>query len=59
MGGTPHDGLCGEVPPERSIFFRLQEYERVGILLDEVYKRERALIAASAASVAVVKKKKN
>ena len=39
--------------------FRLQEYERVGISLDEVYKRESALIAALAASVAVLKEKKN
>ena len=28
---TSYDGLYGEVPPERSIFFRLQVYERVGI----------------------------
>ena len=59
MGGTPYDGVYGEVPPERSIFFRLQEYERVGISLDEVYKRASALIAALAASVAVLKEKKN
>ena len=59
MGGTPYDGLYGEVPPEGSIFFRLQEYERVGISLDEVYKRASALIAALAASVAVLKEKKN
>ena len=45
MAGTPYDGLYGEVPPERSIFFRLQVYERVGISLDEVYKRVSALIA--------------
>ena len=32
-GGTPYDGLYGEAPPERGIFFRLQVYERVGILL--------------------------
>ena len=38
-GGTPYDGLYGEAPPERGIFFRLQVYERVGILLVEVYKR--------------------
>ena len=59
MGGTPYDGVYGEVPPERNIFFRLQEYERVGISLDEVYKRASALIAALAASVAVLKEKKN
>ena len=23
-GGTPYDGLYGEAPPERAIFFRLQ-----------------------------------
>ena len=38
-GGTPHDGLYREAPPERGIFFRLHEYERVGILLVEVYKK--------------------
>ena len=37
--GTPYDGLCGEAPPERGTFFRLQVYERVGISLVEVYKR--------------------
>ena len=26
--GTPCDGLYGEAPPERGIFFRLQVYER-------------------------------
>ena len=38
-GGTTYDGLYREAPPERGIFFRLQVYERVGILLIEVYKR--------------------
>ena len=38
-GGNPYDGPYGEAPPERGIFFRLQVYERVGILLVEVYKR--------------------
>ena len=57
VGGTHYDGLYGEVPPERSIFFRLQVYERVGISLDEVHKRASALIAALAASLAVLKKK--
>ena len=28
-GGTPYNGLYGEAPPERGIFFRLQVYERV------------------------------
>ena len=40
-GGTPYDGLYGEAPPERGIFFRLQVYERVGILLVEVYESGR------------------
>ena len=57
-GGTHYDGLYGEVPPERSIFFRLQVYERVGISLDEVYKRASALIAALAASLVVLKEKR-
>ena len=38
-GGTPYDGLYGEAPPKMSTFFRLQVYERVGILLVEVYER--------------------
>ena len=38
-GGTPHNGLYGEAPPERDIFFRLQVYERVGNLPGEVYKK--------------------
>ena len=38
-GGTPYDCLYGEIPPERDIFSRPQVYERVGILLVEVYKR--------------------
>ena len=29
--GTPYNGLCGEAPPERDTFFRLQVYERVWI----------------------------
>ena len=29
-GDTPCDGLYGEAPPERGIFFRLQVYKRVG-----------------------------
>jgi len=37
--GTPYYGLYREALPERGTFFRLQVYERVGILLDEVYKR--------------------
>ena len=38
-GGTPYDDLCGEAQPKRGMFFRLQVYKRVGILLVEVYKR--------------------
>ena len=38
-GDTPYNGLYGEAPPERGIFFRLQVYERVGISPVEVYKR--------------------
>ena len=38
-GGTRLDGLYGEAPPERSTFFRLQVYERVGISLVELYKK--------------------
>ena len=30
-GGTPYNGLYGEASPERSTFFRIQVYERVGI----------------------------
>ena len=58
VGGTPYDGLYGEAPPERGIFFRLQVYERVGISLDEVYERASALIAALAASLSVLKEKR-
>ena len=35
-GETPYDGIYGEVPSERGIFFRLQVYYRVGISLVEV-----------------------
>ena len=38
-GATPYNGLYGRAPPERGTFFRLQVYERVGILLFEVYER--------------------
>ena len=57
-GGTPYDGLYREAPPERGIFFRLQVYERVGISLVEVYERASVLIAALAASLAVLKEKR-
>ena len=35
-GGTPHNGLYGEAPPEGGTFFRFQVYERVGISRVEV-----------------------
>ena len=38
-GSTPYNGLYGEAPPERGIFFRLPVYERVGISLVDVCKR--------------------
>ena len=37
-GGTSYNGPYGEAPPERVTFFSLQVYERVGILLVEVYE---------------------
>ena len=41
MGGgrTPSNSLYEEGPPERGTFFRLQVYDRVEILLFEVYGR--------------------
>ena len=38
-GGHSLKCLYGEAPPERGTLFRLQVYERVGILIAEVYKR--------------------
>ena len=38
-GDILYSGLYGEAPPERGTFIRLQVYERVEILLVEVYKR--------------------
>ena len=38
-GVLPITGPYEEAPPERGTFFRLQVYERVEILLVEVYKR--------------------
>ena len=35
-GDTPYDGLYGEAPSERGIFFTIQVCERVGISLVEV-----------------------
>ena len=48
-GGDPYDGLYGEALPKRGTFFRLQVYERVGILLVEVYERpvEKSVIWVS------------
>ena len=40
MGYSQYNGLYGEAPPERGVFFRLQVYERVGVLLVvEAYER--------------------
>ena len=46
VGRTPgrgweysYNGLYGEALPKRGTFFRLHVYERVGIVLVEVYKR--------------------
>ena len=36
-GGTSYDGLYGEAPCEKGMFFSLQVCERVGISLVEVY----------------------
>ena len=36
-GGTSYDGLYGEGPRKKGIFFSLQVCERVGISLVEVY----------------------
>ena len=38
-GCTPSKVLYGEAQPERGTSFRPQVYERVGILLVEVFKR--------------------
>ena len=48
-GRDSYDGLYGEALPKRGTFFRLQVYERVGILLVEVYERpvEKSVIWAS------------
>ena len=47
-GGTPYNGLYGEVPPKMGTFLRLhgQGCEREGISLVEVYERvERSVIS--------------
>ena len=36
VGGTPYNGQYKKVVPKRGAFFRLQLYERVGILINEV-----------------------
>ena len=36
--GAPYNDLYGEAPPERGTFFRLQVYERIEILLAEVFE---------------------
>jgi len=36
---TPYKGLCEEARPERGTIYGLQVYERVGILVVEVYER--------------------
>ena len=38
-GSTLYSGLYAEAPPERGAFFRLKVYERVAILLIEVFGR--------------------
>ena len=37
--GTPVNALYCEAKPKRDTFFRLQEYERLGISQVEVYER--------------------
>ena len=39
-GDTPYNSLYGEALPKRGTFSRLQEYERVGITLVEIYEKE-------------------
>ena len=46
--GGSYNGLYREAPPERGSLFRLQVYERVGILLVGVYEREGNLSFGSA-----------
>ena len=38
-GGTPYNSLHEEAPAERGTIFRIQVYDRVGILLVEEYGR--------------------
>ena len=37
---TPYNSLYGEALPKRGTFSRLQEYERVGISLFEIYEKK-------------------
>ena len=46
-GGTTYNCLHGEAPPKRGIFFRPQVYERGGISLVEVYKKEGKFVFRS------------
>ena len=43
-GGTPYNGQCGEAPPKRDTFFRLQVYERVGKSAISVCKTYRCIL---------------
>ena len=69
MGGgdTQYNGLCGEAPPEKGTFFRLQVYDREGVLLVGVYEsvgssvisvRKKAQKGSQIYSKAVKKSKK-
>ena len=51
--GYSYNGLYGEALPERGTFFRLHVYERVGILLVEVYKGGGSLLLRQAHVMAV------
>lgn len=42
--GTSYNGLYGNAPPKRGIFFVLEVYERVGIPRVEVQKRIRKTV---------------
>ena len=51
-GGTSYDGLYGEAPREKGIFFSLQVCERVGISLVEVYLTVIARVQMGSESIA-------
>ena len=38
---SPYNELYGGAPPENSLFFRLEVYNKVGTSREEVYKRVR------------------